>query len=724
MYARRIKGRHQRWSSVFQPSKYLFRPNCSDHTYSRSLSHISSLRNHSSHDSSIRRYLSDSFISRGIAPGHSYTGSRVTSSLCFKSIQLRAYSSEGDGRNASENSHKPINDGAKDKGKIHREKVGEDVRRCDTHAQLGEQEQKEWLHNEKLSIESKKRESPFLTRREKFKNEFLRRVVPWEKINISWETFPYYIHEHSKNLLVECTASHLKHKKFTANYGARLTSSSGRILLQSVPGTELYRERLVRALARDLQVPLLVLDSSILAPYDFGDDCSSDCESDDNLEMEECTSESEVEDENDAGNEEWTSSNEAKTDCSDDDEADLEATAVEALKKLVPYNLEEFEKKAFKSSQIYLETVVRAKDAGVLELKRFSREVGSSSESSKSEVADPSDNSKQPLRKGDRVKYVGPSVHIEADNRIILGKILTSDGPKNAYTVIPGRPLSSGQRGEVYEVNGDRVAVILDIVGDSKVNEGEKDDKVTEQLARPPVYWIDEDGSSLPVNFPFPKCKQTEKFCTFTVKDIEHDLDTQAEDCYIAMQALCEVLHSMQPLIVYFPDSSQWLSRAVPRSNRKDFVRKVQEMFDQLSGPVVLICGQNKVATGSKEKEKFPLPLKNLTEGLKGTKRSDDDNEIYKLFTNVLCIYPPKEEDFLRTFNKQVEEDRRIVIYRSNINELHKVLEEHELSCVDLLHVRTDGVILTKRRCISGDAGWTMIEFLFLEMCLAIIYDL
>ncbi|CAH1449557.1 unnamed protein product [Lactuca virosa] len=28
-------------------------------------------------------------------------------------------------------------------------------------------------------------------------------------------------------------------------------------------------------------------------------------------------------------------------------------------------------------------------------------------------------------------------------------------------------------------------------------------------------------------------------------------------------------------------------------------------MFDQISGTVVLICGQNKVATGSKEKEKF-----------------------------------------------------------------------------------------------------------------------
>lgn len=36
-----------------------------------------------------------------------------------------------------------------------------------------------------------------------------------------------------------------------------------------------------------------------------------------------------------------------------------------------------------------------------------------------------------------------------------------------------------------------------------------------------------------------------------------------------------------------------------------------------------------------------PLPLKQLTEGLKTTKRSDDD-DIYKLFSNVMNIYPPK----------------------------------------------------------------------------------
>ncbi|KAL2515747.1 P-loop containing nucleoside triphosphate hydrolase superfamily protein [Forsythia ovata] len=326
---------------------------------------------------------------------------------------------------------------------------------------------------------------------------------------------------------MECAASHLKHKKFTAAYGGRLTSSSGRILLQSIPGTELYRERLVRALARDLQVPLLMLDSSA-----FSDDYSTESESDeDNAESgEECTSESEVEDENDASNEEeYTSSSETRTDASDD-EIDVQASA-EALKKLVPYNLEDFE-------------------------KRVSGESDSSS-SSKSETVEPSDKANRPLKKG---------IHF----MIVLGKIPTPDGSTNAYTVIRGR-------------------------------------------------WV--------------------------VKDIEHDVDAQTHDCYAAMEALCE-----------------------------------------------------------------PLPLRRLTEGLKATKRSEDD-DIYKLFSNVMSIYPPKEEDLLRTFNKQIEEDRRIVIARSNLNELHKVLEEHELSCTDLLNVNTDGVILTKRKA-EMVIGWAKNHYL------------
>ncbi|KAL6295391.1 hypothetical protein ACE6H2_003533 [Prunus campanulata] len=666
MNARRIKCRNQRW--VLQLSKYSIRPNYIDQGSSQSLVHKTVSGNHGSHGSFIRSRLIDSFSLRSVVPGYSCTGLLVRSNTCFKGSQLCAYSSEGDGRNASENNRVPVkSDADVDKGKTSQEKAREDARHFDAHALLGEQDQKEWLNSQKLTNESKKKESLFLTRQEKFKNEFSRRIVPWEKITVSWDTFPYYIHEPTKNLLVECAAAHLKHKNFTSTYGSRLTSSSGRILLQSAPGTELYRERLVRALAQDLQVPLLVLDSSVLAPYDFGDDCQSESESDD--DVEESTSDSEIED--DVNHEEdWTSSNEAKSDCSDKDEDDAHARAEAALKKLVP--IEDF-------------------------AKMVSGESESSSESSKSEAAETSDKSKRPLKKGDRVKYIGPSLHVEADNRVLLGKISTSDGPRNAYTIFRGRPLPKGQRGEVYEVSGDRVAVLLD-VKEKTGSEVDKEEKEGEQPANPPVYWI-------------------------LAKDIEHVPDTQTEDCYIAMEALSEVLHAKQPLIVYFPDSSQWLSRAVPKSDRKDFVSKVQEIFDGLSGPVVLICGQNKIESGSKEKEKFtmilpnfgrlaklPLSLKRLTEGLKATKRSDD-NEIYKLFTNVFCLYPPKEEEELQTFNKQIEEDGRIVISRSNLNELHEVLEENELSCTDLLLVDTDGVILTKRKA-EKVVGWAKNHYL------------
>ncbi|KAM0960939.1 hypothetical protein TB2_019981 [Malus domestica] len=644
MHARRIKCKNQRW--VLQMSKYSTTPTYTVHGSSQSLGHNTVSGNQCFHGSFIRSRLVDSFTLRSVAPGYSCTGLHVRSSPCLKGSQLRAYSSEGDGRNASEDNQTPVKgDADLDKGRTSQENAKEDGRNFDAHALLGEQDQKEWLNSQKITIESKKKESPFSTKREKFKNEFLRRIVPWEKLTVSWDTFPYYIHEPTKNLLVECAASHLKHKKFTSTYGSRLTSSNGRILLQSSPGTELYRERLVRALTQDLKVPLLVLDSSVLAPYDFGDDCES--ESDDDG-VEENTSDSEIEDENAASNEEdWTSSNEAKSDSSDKDEDDVHARAEAALKKLVP--IEDF-------------------------AKMVSGETESSSESSKSETAESSDKCKRPLKKGDRVKYIGPSIRVEADNR----------------------PLPKGQRGEVYEVSGDRVAVILD-VKQKAGTEVDKEEKDAEQPADPPVYWIH-------------------------AKEIEHIPDPQTEDCYIALEALCEVLHAKQPLIVYFPDSSQWMSRAVPKSDRKEFVAKVQEVFDELSGPVVLICGQNKVESGSKEKEKFtmilpnlgrlaklPLSLKRLTEGLKGTKRSDD-NEIYKLFKNVFCVYPPKEEEELRIFNKQIEEDGRIVIARSNLNELHEVLEENELSCMDLLLVDTNGVILTKRT--EKVVGWAKNHYL------------
>jgi hypothetical protein len=46
------------------------------------------------------------------------------------------------------------------------------------------------------------------------------------------------------------------------------------------------------------------------------------------------------------------------------------------------------------------------------------------------------------------------------------------------------------------------------------------------------------------------------------------------------------------------------LSRAVPKSSHREFVEKVEEMLDQLTGPLVLICGQNIVEAAAAPKDK------------------------------------------------------------------------------------------------------------------------
>uniref|UniRef100_A0A0E0HL73 AAA+ ATPase domain-containing protein n=1 Tax=Oryza nivara TaxID=4536 RepID=A0A0E0HL73_ORYNI len=498
------------------------------------------------------------------------------------------------------------------------------------HAKLGERDQQEWLSGERFLTDCKRRESPFLTRRERFRNEFMRRVVPWEKGNLTWQNFPYYVNENARRLLRECTASHLRHNGVTSEYGSRLQSSGGRILLQSLPGTELYRERLVRALAHELQVPLLVLDSSVLAPYDYGDDYSESDEEDEHDESED--EESDIEDE---GDEDWTSNGEAKTDESDDEDA-LKSVeelkkSVDRLRKLVPCTLEEFAKRV----------------AGA--------EEGTTSESSESPES--SEEDKRPYQRGDRVKYVGSSEAFEADQRT----------------------LSKGQRGEVYEINGDQVAVIFDPLAE-KLHDGDNDATSKEENTEASIYW-----------------------------DIVHDHDTESEDWHIAIEALCEVLPSLQPAIVYFPDSSQWLSRAVPKSNRREFIQKVEEMFDKLTGPVVMICGQNILEAEPKDKDKEPpSSLKRLVGGRPKYSRSSG---ISKLFTNSLIVPLPEEDEQRRIFNNQIEEDRKIIISRHNLVELHKVLQEHELSCVELLHVKSDGVVLTRQKA-EKVVGWARSHYL------------
>lgn len=164
MYTR-ILRRNQRLSFVLKQDKCLAKPATRDSTGSPSY-----LTNHLT-----RKHPSFGAIASGNSLRLSWNS------------QLRHFSSEGDGRNASEDKQFPLN-----KEKNGKEKSALGVEQFDSHAQLGEQDQIDWLNNEKLANESKK-ESPFLRKRDKLKNEFLRRIQPWETIQLSWESFPYYV---------------------------------------------------------------------------------------------------------------------------------------------------------------------------------------------------------------------------------------------------------------------------------------------------------------------------------------------------------------------------------------------------------------------------------------------------------------------------------------------------------------------------------------------------
>lgn len=183
MYARRIL-REKQWNHVAKRNKCFSSSNCRDYSVKQCLT--SAPRASSLNE---RRVLNSSLLF-GEVSERCCTRLHWRSDIGWSNCILRFYSSEGDGRNASEDKQVVVDCG---KEKIHKENSFDNANHRDAHACLGEHDQIEWLKNEKLAIESRKKDSPFITRRERIKNEISRRIVPWEKITVSWDTFPYYL---------------------------------------------------------------------------------------------------------------------------------------------------------------------------------------------------------------------------------------------------------------------------------------------------------------------------------------------------------------------------------------------------------------------------------------------------------------------------------------------------------------------------------------------------
>ncbi|KAL2535301.1 AAA-type ATPase family protein [Forsythia ovata] len=100
-------------------------------------------------------------------------------------------------------------------------------------------------------------------RRQAFKDGLRRGVLDSKSIDVSFENFPYYLSEITKNILIASTYIHLKYNKF-AKFTLDLPTVCPRILLAGPSGSEIYQETLTKALAKHFGAKLLIVDFVLL----------------------------------------------------------------------------------------------------------------------------------------------------------------------------------------------------------------------------------------------------------------------------------------------------------------------------------------------------------------------------------------------------------------------------------------------------------------------------
>ncbi|KFK29023.1 hypothetical protein AALP_AA7G078600 [Arabis alpina] len=93
-----------------------------------------------------------------------------------------------------------------------------------------------------------------------FREDIQAGILEGRSLEVSFENFPYYLSEYTKNVLIAASHIHLKHKEY-AKYASDLTTLNPRILLSGPAGSEIYQETLAKALANYFEAKLLIFDS-------------------------------------------------------------------------------------------------------------------------------------------------------------------------------------------------------------------------------------------------------------------------------------------------------------------------------------------------------------------------------------------------------------------------------------------------------------------------------
>lgn len=96
-----------------------------------------------------------------------------------------------------------------------------------------------------------------------FREEIAKLVVRPDDIDVSLESFPHYLSKGTKHRLLSAAFVHLKKTEF-AKHTSSLPSMSNKVLLSGPFGSDIYQEKLVRGLAKDMGAQLLVYDHTQL----------------------------------------------------------------------------------------------------------------------------------------------------------------------------------------------------------------------------------------------------------------------------------------------------------------------------------------------------------------------------------------------------------------------------------------------------------------------------
>lgn len=100
-----------------------------------------------------------------------------------------------------------------------------------------------------------------------FKDGLRQGILKPKDIDVTFDNFPYYLSEDTKEILLSSAFVHMQ-RKFSKSF-PNISSLNQRILLSGPSGSEIYQEKLIMALAKEYDARLLILDSLALCSTSY-----------------------------------------------------------------------------------------------------------------------------------------------------------------------------------------------------------------------------------------------------------------------------------------------------------------------------------------------------------------------------------------------------------------------------------------------------------------------